>query len=137
MTGKTQDTEIKLSGNLFENSVFGSWKYLINNVTDTLYNFEGIITLEDELFTFAKHSKRKNDFLFSFQLSDIFTAPQINYGYIENIPFHLLTSRKWIKSILKDFSFEGILVGPFNALNSELKFSSKSSPGSELIGQCC
>jgi len=133
LTEKTQDAEINLSGNLFENSVFGSWKYLINNATDTLYNFDGIISLEDELFTFAKHSKNDDDFLFSFQLSDIFTTPQINYGYVENIPFDLLTSRSWIKSIIQDFSFEGILVGPFSAINSELKFFSKSSPGSELI----
>jgi hypothetical protein len=133
LTNKSQDAEISLSGNLFDKSVNGAWNYLISSTNDTLFNIDGTITLEDELFTFAKHSKNEKDFLFSFQLSDIFNSPQINFGYIENIPFHLLTSRSWIKSFFEDFAFEGILVGPFNSLNTELKFFLKNVPETELI----
>jgi len=133
LTNKTQKTKVNLSGNIFNKSVNGNWSYLISDATDTLYNFDGAVTLKDELFTFAKHSKNKKDFLFSFQLSNIFTTPQINYGYIENIPFYDLTSRTWINSFFKDFEFEGILVGLFNSINAELKISHKQAPATELV----
>ena len=133
LTNKTQNASINLFGNLFEKTVNGNWKYLIAGHEDTLINIDGMITLENELFTFTKNSLKEKDFLFSFQLSNVFNSPQINYGYVENIPFHLFASRTWIKSFFNDFAFEGILVGPFNALNTELKFFSKKNPGSELI----
>ena len=133
LTDKFQDASINLIGNYIEKTVDGSWKYLIAGQQDTIINIDGIITLENELFTFSKNSINNKDFLFSFQLSNIFTSPQINYGYVENIPFHLFASRPWIKSFFKDFAFEGILVGPFNSLNTELKFFSKNDPTSELI----
>jgi hypothetical protein len=133
LTKKTQHAVISLSGNLYDKTVKGNWNYLISGTTDTIININGSITLENELFTFSKTSINEKDFLFSFQLSNIFNTPQINYGYVENIPFHLLTSRAWIKSFFRDFTFEGILVGPFNLLNMELKFFSQKVPESELI----
>lgn len=133
LTNKSQNATLNISGNYIKKTVDGKWQYSIYNKVDTLVIIDGIVKLDNELFTFSKNSNYENDFIFSLQLSNIFSSPQINYGYIENIPFYQLSSKSWIKSIFKDFSFEGILVGPFNSLNTELKFSSQNAIGAELV----
>jgi len=133
LNSRSQYIEVDLSGNIFDKSMDGDWYYRIYDSSDTLFNINGKVNLRNDLFNFSMNRSFKNDFLFSVQIANIFSSPEINFGYIENLPFHLFTSRKWLKTIYETFTFEGILVGPFNKLNTEISFYSRKSPDDRLV----
>ncbi len=133
LSKKNQFIDIDLKGNIFKNEVEGYWKYQISAQEDTLLNIDGRINLNNELFNFAMNKSAEQDFIFSLQIANIFDKPEVNFGYIENLPFHLFTSRSWIKDLSKKFTFQGILVGPFSDLNTELKFFIRNNEAKALV----
>ena len=79
-----------------------------------------------------RHSSDK-DFKFSMQIRDIFKNPEINYGYIENLPLHNFTDRKWVEDNIKKYQLEGILVGPINNMRAEISCYAKDHEDNRFI----
>jgi hypothetical protein len=124
------EAEIKLdlSGNISEGTADGVWNYRLSNPNDTILVVDGKIVLEDDIFTFSNEQNIKNNFLVSFQVAKIFEDPRLNFGYIENFPFHVFTSRKWVEDIFNRYAIEGMLVGTFNDLNTQISVVDKKFP---------
>ena len=126
--------EIKLdiNGNISEGKANGIWNYKLSNPKDTILVVGGQIGLENNNFTFSNERNTENDFMVTFQIADIFEDPKLKYGYIENFPFYVFTSRKWVEDVFNRYDIEGILVGTFNNLNAQISVVDKEIPARQF-----
>jgi hypothetical protein len=119
---------IDINGNFSEEKAEGKWDYLLSNPMDTLLTITGKLGLEKDVFTFSNDRTDINDFLLTLQISDVFDSPTINFGYLENLPFHILTSRKWVADLVRNYEVEGILAGTIGDLNAQVSIVDRANP---------
>jgi len=119
---------LDLNGNISEGIADGSWNYRLSNPNDTVLVVDGQIGYENDIFTFSNERNAKNDFMVTFQISDLFKDPKLNFGYIEDFPFYVFTSRKWVEDIFNRYHVEGLLRGTFNNLNTQISIVDKEIP---------
>ena len=120
-------------GNYKEKMLDGKWHYHIDNFTDTLLALNGNIQLADDVFNFTTSDTDKDDFIFSFQVSDIFHSPTLNFGYFRNPPFEKLTDRNWIHKLLSTYEIQSIVSGNFRTLYTEFRMLHKKNPNQNMI----
>ena len=120
--------EVNVDGNFIKRGASGTWKYLVSGESDTVLLVDGLLDLKDDVFNFSNNRTDENDFLLSLQISDIYGTPMINYGYLENLPFDRLSSRKMFKGLLNKYDIEGILVGSFQELNAQISVVDRLIP---------
>jgi hypothetical protein len=132
LTNATLNTRIKLHGDVFNKSLNGTWDYDLLSDADTLLCLAGIVVLDEGNFKFkqTKTSARENTLVL--EISDIFNNPRINYGYIENPPLHIFTSRSWIQDFLEEHNIDAILSGPLNSLNLQFTIQNYQDPSRHL-----
>ena len=126
------EIKLDLNGNISEGKATGIWNYKLSNPKDKVLVVGGQIGLENNIFTFSNERNAENDFLVTFQIADMFEDPKLNFGYIENFPFYIFTSRKWVEDIFNRYDIEGILVGTFNNLNAQISIVDKEIPGRQF-----
>ena len=119
--------DFNLNGDVSEGQAAGVWDYRFTNPSDTLIAVDGKISLEDKIFTFSNERNIKNNFLVTFQIANIFEKPKLNFGYIENFPFYIFTSRKWVRDIFNRYDVEGILVGTVNDLSAQISIVDRNN----------
>ncbi len=126
------EIKLDLNGNISEGKANGIWNYKLSNPKDTVLVVGGQIGLENNIFSFSNERNSENDFMVTFQIADIFEDPKLNFGYIENFPFYVFTSRKWVEDIFNRYDIEGILVGTFNNLNAQISVVDKEIPARQF-----
>ncbi len=124
--------EVNIDGNFLTRGAKGSWTYQMSGEADTVLLVDGILDLDKDVFTFSNIRTKENDFLVSLQISDIFDTPMINFGYIENLPFGRLSSRKMFEETLNEYNVEAILVGTFEDLNAQISVVDRQIPEREF-----
>jgi len=122
------EIDLNLSGSISEGQATGIWKFCLTNPKDTVLFVDGQISLENNIFSFSNEQNIQNDFIITFEVANIFEEPNLKFGYIENFPFHIFTSRKWVKDIFDRYQVEGMLRGTFNDLNTQLTIIDKENP---------
>jgi len=120
--------EVNIDGNFLARGAKGTWNYLMHGEADTILLVDGSLDLEKDVFTFSNNRTEVNDFLVSLQISDIYDSPMINFGYLENLPFSRLTSRKMFIETLNNYDVEAILVGTFKELNAQISVADHLIP---------
>lgn len=128
MTDAEENTSLNISGNFLRGKAKGLWNYYLVNPRDSLLVVSGQLGLEDNVFNFSNDRTDNNDFLISLQVANIFNQPSINFGYMENLPFHVLTSREWVEDLINRYDVEGILVGSFSNLNAQITVVNHNIP---------
>jgi hypothetical protein len=126
------EIKLDLSGSIKNGIADGVWNYRLVNPSDTVLAVDGQIKLEDNIFTFSNDQNIKNDFLVTFQVANIFEDPKLDFGYVENFPFYVFTTRKWVEDIFNRYKIEGMLVGTFNNLNTQISVKDKNYPKREF-----
>ncbi|TFH02533.1 MAG: hypothetical protein E4H13_01720, partial [Calditrichales bacterium] len=119
---------LDINGDFHDKNANGSWRYNLSNPAGTLLAVEGSVGIKDSLFTFSNIQDDENDFLLTLQVANIFKDPKIDFGYIENLPFHMLTSRKWVTDLVGNYDVTGILSGTINNLNTTISIVDKELP---------
>ncbi len=119
---------LDITGSVSEENANGTWSYLLTNSDDTVLNITGKIGLEKNIFSLSNDRTFNNDFLITLQVVDVFNNPMVNFGYVDNLPFHVFTSREWVRSIFQKYDVEGILVGSVNDLNAQITIVDKVLP---------
>jgi hypothetical protein len=127
ISGGHQFANISVHGNVLEKSLDGNWSYRVENIGDTIFAVSGITKLKDAVFNFeARHSTSPN-FVFTAKVSDIFNTPKINYGYVKDLPYEILTSNKWLSEFARKNTIETVIGGPLNQLNVQFTISDKNT----------
>jgi hypothetical protein len=121
------EIKLDLSGSIKNGIAEGAWDYRLVNPSDTVLAVDGLIKLENDVFTFSNEQNIDNDFLVTFQVANIFEEPKLDFGYIENFPFYVFTSRKWVEDIFNRYEIEGMLLGTFNDLKTQISVIDKNN----------
>ena len=128
VTNGKAEVKLDLNGNISDGIADGVWNYCLSNPKDTVLVVDGKIEFKDDIFTFSNEQNSQNNFLVTFQIANIFEEPRLNFGYLENFPFYVFTTRKWVEDIFDRYHIEGMLVGTFNDLNTQLSIVDKKYP---------
>ena len=128
VSNSTAKIELDLKGNIKKGIAAGEWNYALINPVDTVLAFDGTIEYKDDVFTFSNEQNDETDFLVSFQVANIFEEPRLDFGSVQNFPFYVFTTRKWVEDIFNRYRIEGMLVGTFNNLHAQISVEEKNNP---------